>query len=421
MKKSNQAAKKSYDAIVVGAGVAGCAMAYAFALDGLNVLLMERNWSEPDRIVGELLQPGGVESLEEIGFRDVFNGIDAVDVNGYTVLNTKAHCVLPYGAKKGKSFHHGRFVMQLRHKCQHPLISMVCSTVTQLIIENNVVFGIKTKQITIRAPLVIVADGCFSKFRPNAKPTSDSKFYGYILKNARVPYRNYGHVFIQNESPVLIYQISSSEYRVLIDVPNTQKKPIEKYVLEDIIPCFPDPLKAAMLECNLCDARSMPNYYLPPLKQTLKQCFVIGDAYNMRHPLTGSGMSVALSDVILIRNLYRQSKLEFQWFFLYRKSYSMTLNFLANGLYRVFSKKKHLLNQGAFKYLCLGGKCTTDPIKLLSGTCPNPFLLGIHYFLVVFYSSLLSNSINFFRVWIQGLRVFFVLFYDEMKGLWVQF
>lgn len=31
----------------------------------------------------------------------------------------------------------------------------------------------------------------------------------------------------------------------------------------------------------------------------------MGDAFNMRHPLTGGGMTVGLSDVIVLRNLLR--------------------------------------------------------------------------------------------------------------------
>ena len=55
---------EEYDMIIVGAGIVGCAAAKAFGTDGRKVLLLERDLSEPDRIVGELLQPGGVHSLK---------------------------------------------------------------------------------------------------------------------------------------------------------------------------------------------------------------------------------------------------------------------------------------------------------------------------------------------------------------------
>jgi squalene monooxygenase len=56
-----------YDIIVVGAGVVGCAAARAFGNDGRKVLLVERDMNQPDRIVGELLQPGGVNALRKLG------------------------------------------------------------------------------------------------------------------------------------------------------------------------------------------------------------------------------------------------------------------------------------------------------------------------------------------------------------------
>jgi squalene monooxygenase len=57
------------DIVIVGAGVLGCAAAVAFGRQGRSVVLLEKDLREPDRIVGELLQPGGVRALEELGLR----------------------------------------------------------------------------------------------------------------------------------------------------------------------------------------------------------------------------------------------------------------------------------------------------------------------------------------------------------------
>ena len=43
------------DVVVVGAGVFGCAIAFALANQGRSVILLERWMKEPNRIVGELL------------------------------------------------------------------------------------------------------------------------------------------------------------------------------------------------------------------------------------------------------------------------------------------------------------------------------------------------------------------------------
>lgn len=57
------------DVVVVGAGILGCAIAVAMGKQGRSVMLLEKSLKEPDRIVGELLQPGGVSALEKLGLR----------------------------------------------------------------------------------------------------------------------------------------------------------------------------------------------------------------------------------------------------------------------------------------------------------------------------------------------------------------
>ncbi|KAK4132656.1 hypothetical protein BT67DRAFT_75092 [Trichocladium antarcticum] len=54
------------EVLVIGAGVAGYAIAAAFARQGRRVLVLERALGELDRIVGELLQPGGVAALSKL-------------------------------------------------------------------------------------------------------------------------------------------------------------------------------------------------------------------------------------------------------------------------------------------------------------------------------------------------------------------
>ena len=45
--------------------------------DGRRVLLLERDLSQPDRIVGELLQPGGYLQLKRLGLAACCDGIDS--------------------------------------------------------------------------------------------------------------------------------------------------------------------------------------------------------------------------------------------------------------------------------------------------------------------------------------------------------
>lgn len=58
---------RTYDIAIIGAGIIGTALAHTLGTQGRSVLLLERDLSEPDRIVGELLQPGGVKMLTKLG------------------------------------------------------------------------------------------------------------------------------------------------------------------------------------------------------------------------------------------------------------------------------------------------------------------------------------------------------------------
>ena len=114
----------SADAIIVGAGILGCSLSVTLAKQGRSVVLFERDWSEPDRIVGELLQPGGVQALAKLGLRDCLEGIDAITEYGYQVIYKGEKVMIPYlgwedKVGQGRSFHHGRFIKRLRETVEN--------------------------------------------------------------------------------------------------------------------------------------------------------------------------------------------------------------------------------------------------------------------------------------------------------------
>ena len=130
---SNHASR--YDALIIGAGIAGCALARALALQGRTILIVDRSLAKPDRIVGELLQPGGVEGLEQLGLSECLEGIEATPVKGYHIywkdeetsfwfcptVVTNAKGGTETKAHAGRSFHHGRLVSKMRDAIKRDL------------------------------------------------------------------------------------------------------------------------------------------------------------------------------------------------------------------------------------------------------------------------------------------------------------
>lgn len=69
--KGRQLPRHTSDIVIVGGGVAGCANAVAFGKQGRTVVLLEKSLTQPERVVGELLHPGGVRALHSLGMGGV--------------------------------------------------------------------------------------------------------------------------------------------------------------------------------------------------------------------------------------------------------------------------------------------------------------------------------------------------------------
>ncbi|KAI3831599.1 hypothetical protein MKX03_017447 [Papaver bracteatum] len=411
--------KEETDVIIVGAGVAGAALAYTLGKDGRRVHVIERDLTEPDRIVGELLQPGGFLKLVELGLEDCVEEIDAQRVFGYALFKDGKNTKVSYPLEEfqsdvaGRSFHNGRFIQRMREKAATlPNVRLEQGTVTSLLEENGTVKGItyKTKngeELRAYAPLTVVCDGCFSNLRRSlCTPKVDvpSCFVGLILENCELPYPNHGHVVLADPSPILFYQISSYEVRCLVDVPG-QKVPslsngdMANYLKTVVAPQIPSQLHDSFISAiDKGNIRTMPNRSMPALPHPTPGAILMGDAFNMRHPLTGGGMTVALSDIVLLRNLLKPlmdlndaSSLSryLESFYTLRKPVASTINTLAGALYKVFcvspDEARTEMREACFDYLSLGGVFSSGPVALLSGLNPRPLSLVCHFFAVAIY------------------------------------
>ncbi|KAH6688029.1 squalene monooxygenase [Plectosphaerella plurivora] len=445
------------DVVVVGAGVFGCAIAYALAKQGRSVMLLERWMKEPDRIVGELLQPGGIASLRKLGLGDCLEGIDAAPCYGYSVLYHGEPVAIPYPPlgqdgnivagyqgglsggfvpsvegkqNEGRGFHHGRFIMNLRRACQAQENITVFETLVTGTIkgdDSEQILGVTARTKNTEGEeepdyffgnLTIIADGYNSKFRKELiteTPVVKSKFYALEIIDAPLPNPGYGHVFIGNAFPILMYQIGSRETRVLIDVPDKLPEAapaaggVRGYINNCVLPVLPENLRPAVVAA-MADGKipkSMPNSWLPPSRQPeIPGVLLLGDAINMRHPLTGGGMTVAFNDALIISELLspencpdlsddaalRKAKATWHW---RRKRLTCIINVLAQALYALFAADDRLLRAlqlGCFTYFQRG--LADEPVCLMGGLLQRPTTLAYHFF-----------SVAFLAIWVNALNL----------------
>lgn len=373
---------------------------------------------------------------------------------GYQVTYHREPVHIPYPANltdnsssehapEGRSFHHGRFIQKLRAAARAtPNVTIVETTVSDVVKDEYTgqILGVESQ--TAGKPdyffggLTLISDGYASKFRkaylPRA-PEVRSKFFGLELIDAELPMPNHGHVVLSDAPPILIYQIGTHETRILIDVPenlpsaSVRAGGVKNHLLNVALPNLPECVQPSFRRAiDDGKLRSMPNSFLPPATQKTPGMIILGDAMNMRHPLTGGGMTVAFNDVLILSQLLSPEKVpnfevtgdvlkqmeQFHWS---RKSSSSVINILAMALYSLFAADDAALTalqNGCFRYFQRGGKCVSEPCGLLAGLISRPWILVYHFFAVAFYAvwcRMLENPI-----W----RVPYVMFVESLLVIW---
>ena len=374
------------DVLIVGAGIFGTALAITLARapHSRSVTLLEKSLKQPDRIVGELLQPGGVSALKDLGLDDCLEGIDSVVVKGYEVIYYGKGVEIGYPANaagsqglesglvadkdlrpEGRSFHHGRFIQRLREEAmKEQNISVLETTATEVVKceYTGQILGVQCltdgEKDVYFGQLTVLADGYASKFRKqyiSRSVVSKSRFWGLELIDAILPKPLHGHVVLGDGAPVLLYQIGSRETRALVDVPegldtaSTKNGGVKRHLKDVVLPSLPDCVKPSFERAlNEGKLRSMPNSFLPPTVNRFPGMVMLGDAMNMRHPLTGGGMTVAFNDVVLLRDLLSPEKVpdlgntksvlkQMESFHWRRKGLTSVINILAQALYSLFA------------------------------------------------------------------------------------
>uniref|UniRef100_A0A0B7BJX4 Squalene monooxygenase n=1 Tax=Arion vulgaris TaxID=1028688 RepID=A0A0B7BJX4_9EUPU len=452
------------DVIIVGSGVAGSAMATALARDGRKVTVIERDMKEPDRVVGEILQPGGYQALVSLGLTECIDGIDAQAIKGYvlTYMEDDTSVVVPYcnqeevkgveAAVYATGFHNGRFVTALREKAKkEPNVTYIEGTVSKLVEDNNVVVGVqyKTKGSddihTIYAPLTVVVDGCFSKFRKELvteQVTVTSHCICLVMQNCPQKVNQFAELIATKTGPVMVYPISDGCSRAFVDVRGGIPRNIEEYLLETVCPNLPEYIQQAFQDSVVNGRkRMMPASFLPPCPIIRPGVLVLGDAYNMRHPLTGAGMSVCLNDIVIWREFlqgipdfsdYEAIIKLLRVFHLRRKSnHSFVVNVLANSWHLMLADgNKHLseIRKAGMEYFSLGGKCVENTVSLITIMNAKPHVFfGYVMILSVYLLYYVLRTEPFwaihracyrsYGILLTAYKIFFPLVWSEARSL----
>ena len=397
-----------YDICIVGAGVAGSTIAACLGRQGKSVAVIEQDWSEPDEIIGELLQPDGAIRLFQMGFDDVFEGYDAQEIHGYAMFMGGDHIRVPYpSGGSGYGFRYGRFVQKLRsysddleniHKFAGRVVDLLNGEAG---VEGVIYRSENGEQVELKAHLVILCQGSSSKLRKGLS-SADLKVKGYmtgfVLEGVDAPFANHGHVIIADPAPVLVYPVGSEKLRVLIDFPKEIRirkgEELNRHLVEKIAPQLPESIREPFLvRVAQGGFKSKPTCLLAAKPVVKQNVVLLGDSLNQRHPTTGGGMTVALTDVQALTDSlenidpsdHKQLKVAIKSFYSKRYKENATINILAYALYSVFRHPQ--LGRACFNYLKRGGKFAAEPMAILAGMSRNRSMLVRHFFKVALFAA----------------------------------
>ncbi len=391
-----------FDVCIAGAGVAGTAMASYLGQAGFRVALIERDWSPPDQIIGELLQPSGAQLVGALGFGDAFEGYEAQPIDGYAIYLDGEHFRVGYpSGAHGYGFRYGRFVQKLRtHLDLHESVEKIEGRVTSVERDGHGrVVGLRYRsgaegrgpQRSLRGRLSVVSPGSATGLRRElaaVTPQVKGHMLGMLLEGDCLPHAGHGHVIIARPAPILAYPVASQLTRVLIDFPDSigprKKDDLKRYLNEKVAPQLPERLRDAFGRSVAAGGfRTKATHLLAARPQAHAGVVLLGDALNMRHPVTGAGMTAALTDVeqlgagLIGASSFAEWSAVVERFYRERHKKNATLNILAFALYRVFMHPK--LRSACFEYLKRGGSYSAEPMSILSGLSRSRTLLLRHF------------------------------------------
>ena len=281
-------------------------------------------------------------------------------------------------------------------------MTLVGGKATNLMETDDSIYGVEyipngeSEKVNVPAALTVVSDGGYSTFRKGLSNNSrevQSYMLALLLEDADLPYPGHGHVFI-GKQPFLAYPVTSRHTRMLIDFP--KDKPPKKgavltnYLMTEIRDALPKQMHPSFdYAVKTYPFKAMPSCEIPADPIRKKGAVLIGDSLNMRHPITGGGMTVGLSDVKYLSDIleglsdytdHDSLNQIIERFYDTRHENTSAVNILANALYKVLSHDE--LSQACFDYLGEGGNKASEPVQLLAGISTDRKMLVEHFMAV---------------------------------------
>ncbi|MCB9704596.1 MAG: FAD-dependent monooxygenase [Myxococcales bacterium] len=329
MSTPSKRSPERYDAVIIGAGMAGCATARALTMADperrRRILVIDRHRGVSPRFAGEYIHPRGAQILEDLGFYGPLMAAGAVDVDGFTVLERAdgRYVELPYAEIRGQrprgiAVHHKTLVRVMRAVIrEEPQVDLWEGFVIKELLRGDegairgVVLEGDEGPRTILTDLLIGADGKASAVRKLLGLPDERQTIGFTvgieIRDAAVGLPSFANVILGAWGPVLVYPIAREEdgrtlFRMTMDLPHSlpaKGARLADFLFDAFIPFLPSALAeqaAAAILGHRGHLEMAPTVNLPAPRAAFPGVALVGDAAGCSHPITASGMTMGLRD-----------------------------------------------------------------------------------------------------------------------------
>jgi squalene monooxygenase len=305
------------DVIVGGGGVAGIAAAAALQQLGYRVMVVEPGQHDERRLAGEVFHPPGVSGLADLGLLPALREKPAVNVSGFSVTCGNDYIRLPYDSvpahlAPGLCLEHGLI--------RERMLSAVSALPNVTVKRGARVVGIDQSHPShvaidvatgsdsgsYRCRIFVVADGSPSRLAHMAGIAVHNRristVWGYRIGTENLPQRDFGHVFLGAATPILLYPIGRDKARILFDIPyQSASRPSAAHCLA-LAQSLPRALREEVTHTIGTQQRmSVVTRATTTDRIARGRVVLVGDAGGSCHPLTATGMTMCVSDALLLR------------------------------------------------------------------------------------------------------------------------
>ena len=391
----------AFEVVVVGGGFTGNAVAAALARDGAKVTVLEATQSSTPYFRGELIHPKGVRALEELGFSSALYSKDHVPVRGFAVTASADAelMVLPYGVDQGPGLgiDHRTMVLAMREEISRRsgVEVRLGQKVTDLVRSGGRVIGVKVGEQELRADLVVVADGRQSRLRTALGLEPDIRLLSHTIVfkvHGKLPSADHGHVFLGAQGPILAYPYGDNLIRFCVDVPlgaAKGKEAIVELLVSQYAPVVPSPLREAMIEALRTEPfEGCATHAISTSSCAAPGVVLVGDSGGCAHPLTASGMTNALNDVLTLADELRgkgPTNEALNGYQRRRYDFIRMRELFTDALYEVFCATdpgSRALQSGVFRYWSSSERARSASMDILSGEEVRPSRFIAEYSMV---------------------------------------